>query len=508
MRVAVIAVGLLAPLALAHDGGRVPARQADDHQGKLEQIPDGDRDDLRVLQAPLDGVVCCNGEPAFDSSNTDGQTGSGTGAVAYTSGGRDVRTTKKPDPRIFLTGYGGWEPTLGLTKDGTIIYAARNSNADPEPLRSSDGGRTWRAVPPTIAGVRSHQTSLDPYLWLDSSTGRVFDSDVDPTIVCTPVSTSDDGGATWSESRACGVADHQTIFGGPPPEGAAQPAGYPNVVYYCAIAGGATGAASTTSECLKSLDGGKTWGATGDPAYPAKPGPDGFCNGALGHGVVGPDGTAYLPRGWCGPPYLAISHDEGATWTRVQVSDREQNPNAHEAGIAADRDGNLYYVWVAQDGHPYLVISRDGGNTWAAARDLLPPGVARVGSFAAHVDVGDPGRIATVFMGTRDAQPSDESRWNAYIIISADALADDPLFYAGQVNADSNVLHQGSSCCGNVGDFLDVVVGPDGEAYAALVDTCPGKENACTDFTVTTPRGEAILGRLVGGPSLREADAD
>jgi photosystem II stability/assembly factor-like uncharacterized protein len=223
----------------------------------------------------------------------------------------------------------------------------------------------------------------------------------------------------------------------------------------------------------------------------------------VGHGVVGPDWTVYLPRGWCGPPYLAISHDEGATWTRVQVSDKQQDPNAHEAGVAVDREGNLYYVWVAADTRAYLVTSRDGGATWSEPLDLTPPGVAHMGDFAAHVDVGAPGRIAMVFMGTRDAEPSDASLWNAYVITSVNALDADPGFIAGQMNDDANVLQRGSSCCGNVGDFLDVVVGPDGAPYAALVDTCPGKENECEDFTVNTPRGEAILGRLVGGRSLR-----
>ena len=50
-------------------------------------------------------VVCCNGQPAYDSVNTDGQADSGTGAVAYKPGGPG-RHVAAPDALLWRTSYG------------------------------------------------------------------------------------------------------------------------------------------------------------------------------------------------------------------------------------------------------------------------------------------------------------------------------------------------------------------------------------------------------------------
>src|SRR3954451_3401920 len=64
------------------------------------------------------------GPPLYPAKNTDGQAGSGPVAVAYHDRRRTITdaavTAQAPDPRLFNTGYGGWEPTIGITKDGTI----------------------------------------------------------------------------------------------------------------------------------------------------------------------------------------------------------------------------------------------------------------------------------------------------------------------------------------------------------------------------------------------------
>jgi hypothetical protein len=492
---------IAATLALVAVAGRDPA----------------DAPGARLLQAPTDDFVCCGGQPAYDSTNTDGQAGSGGRAVAYRPGGR-ATGARGPDARLFRTGYGGWEPTLGLDKKGTIFYAARNSNVDPQPLRSTDGGVTWKAVAPKTGSVNTHTSSLDPYLWVDRATGRVFDTDIDPTVTCTPVSRTDDAGESWTTSAACGAFDHQSLFGGPPPAGGEKPTGYPNVVYFCAISGGALADSSTFSSCTKSLDGGGVFTLTGEPAYPPRTSPPGsawpYCDGGHGHGVVDSKGNVYLPRGWCREPYLAISRDEGDSWTRVRVPGRllpvsdEEVSGVHEAGVAVDGAGNVYYSWVGDNHHPYLAISRDRGRTWGKPMNLRPPGVTRVSAMTASIDVGAPGRVAIVYMGTRDPArtPEEETTWDGYMVTSVTALNSNPTFYAASVNdPETNTLWKGSCGdvrCGNTGDFMDVVVGPEGTPWAAFVDSCPNGDE-CTGFSAATPRGEAILGRLVGGPSLR-----
>jgi hypothetical protein len=471
-----------------------------------------EREKAALLQAPPgDGVRYT--EPPYDSKNTDGQAGSGGRAVAFRTGaGVDespAAVAEAPEARLWRTGYGSWEPTLGVNRRGTLFFSARNTNADPGVAISDDGGRTWRrSVPP------NHQASLDPYIWLDEKTGSLFASDIDPPITCTPISRSDDDGKTWRYARACGVTDHQNHFGGPPPPGGEQPTGYPNVLYYCAISGGTLADSSTITGCLKSLDGGSVWTVTGDPAYPVKQREDGtFCDGPSAHGIVDRNGTVFVPRGWCGPPTIAISRDEGATWTRREISDKRTPPFSHETSIAADAAGNLYYLFVADDYRAYLSISRDGGNTWSEERDVTPPGVARVSAFAAHLDAGDAGRLAAVFMGTADAEVEDDSVWTAYMMSTREALAADPLFYVAPVtDPATNALWKGACDdlrCGNIGDFLDVEIGPDGSAWSALVDSCPGADDACiVDLTLDTPRGEGVVGQLSGGAPLVGTEAE
>lgn len=468
---------------------------------------------LRKLQAPGGPVgLCCDGKPAYpDSKNTaDGQAGSGEGATSYRSGGRESRPVPGADTKLFGTGYGGWEPSMGVAKDGTIYFAARNSNADANLLRSRDGGVTWKYV-----GPATHKVSLDPFMWLDYETGTVFDSDID-TVTCVPLSRSDDQGATWVTSRACGVTDHQSITGGPVPRGGEPTTGgYPNVVYYCAITGGALAGTSTETGCLRSNDGGRVWKVTGDPAFPPRRDPRSpdsarFCDGGAGHAAVGRDGTLFVPRGWCGEPYVAISRDEGTTWKRVRIPGPDFMPSAHEAGVGADADGNAYFTWVGEDRRAYLAVSRDNGETWAKPRDVTPPGVTAVSDVTAELAVGKPGAIAMIYLGTEapvDAPAADRG-WNAYVVQTDEALTADPRFIAAAQNDPvSNPLWIGTCGalrCGNIGDFLDVVIGPDGTAWSALVDSCVGPDNVCTGFDVHLPRGEAVVGHVVGTPSLGE----
>ena len=499
----------LAVLVAGSTAGIVATLPGDGDITPLEQHRlDEAREERLMLQAPPDGGGRYSGPP-YDSKNTDGQAGSGGRAVAHRSGGRVVDTPEvvaaAPEARLWRTGYGSWEPTFGVNRRGTLFFSARNTNADPGVAISEDGGRTWRrSVPP------QHNASLDPYIWVDETTGSLFASDIDPPITCTPISRSDDEGKTWRYARACGVTDHQNHFGGPPPAGGEKPTGYPNVRYFCAISGGTLSDMSTFTGCLKSLDGGEVWTVTGDPAYPPHEGGDtggSLCNGASGHGIVDHRGNVYVPRGWCGPPTIAISRDEGATWTRRQVSDKLMPASSHESSIAADTAGNLYYTFVGEDRRAYLAISRDGGNTWEHERDITPPGVGYVSAFSIPIDAGAPGRIAYVLMGTADAEPGDESVWAAYMGESHDALAADPLFYAPPANDPAtNALWKGACDdlrCGNIGDFLDIEIGPDGSAWTALVDSCPAQDDACiVDLTITTPRGEGVVGQLVGGEPL------
>ena len=381
---------------------------------------------------------------------------------------------------------------MGITSDGTIFYGAdRGDSAVLTVRRSTDKGRTWIDVTP----LQQPSAFGDPYLYVDRETDRVFAAQL-KTDLCAHLAFSDDNGESWTANpEVCGLADHETVFAGP--SVATPTTVYPNLVYYCAASPG-IGPGQLQTGCLRSIDGGLSFSATGEPAFPPSEG----CTGEVGHGVVDSDGVIYLPKGWCGQPHLAISRDEGRTWQRVAVADNGMAAGdvneSHEAGVAVDRSGNIYYVWIAYNDRPYLAISRDGGTTWSRPKMIAPPGV-RWASLPA-LDVGSPGRIAMAYMG---ANPKNGDIWNGYVTITANALAASPLFYSVSVNRSSDPLVRGgcgTQRCQGAGDFFDVVIGPEGTAWAAFVDACVG---SCRDSAVGNNAADGIVGRLMGGPRLR-----
>lgn len=488
---------VLGALPTASDHGD---QQGDRHRALLQS-----GHDPRALTASF-----IRGEDGFPTrKNGKGQKGSGGRAVAHYAGG--VRAESKaargaPDARIYRLGINGWEPTIGIDKERRIFYQARNADLRPQVMRSTNQGHTWEIVSPTIAGVPAQLMSLDPILYLDKDTGRVFTNNIPPDITCQYVSFTEDAGESWTTTSVCGHFDHQNIFTGPPVTSSTL--GYPNIVYYCAINLVMLSGASTSTTCGKSLDGGLTWIHTGEPAYvtpiPPEDSSEPICDGAVGHGFVDRKGTVYLPRVWCERgPYLAISKDEGFSWERVQVA--KNGGRGHEAGIVVDSQGNLYFTWIAEDGLPYLAISRNGGKKWSKPMMIGPPGLKR--SSLPAIDIGGDGKIAIVYMGSET--PSKESEkwtWNGYMTMTTNALAKKPLFYSAPVNTPKDPFTRGecgSVRCATLGDFFDVTIDRDGTPWAAFVDGCRKPNDCITTFEAIGVRGEAVVGRLVGGPSLK-----
>jgi hypothetical protein len=238
----------------------------------------------------------------------------------------------------------------------------------------------------------------------------------------------------------------------------------------------------------------------------------------------------YLPRGFCDQPFLAISHDEGDTWTRVQVSDKGMQTGTsaglgieeHEARVAIDPARNVYYLWVARDRLPYLAISRDGGRHFAKAMMVAPPGVNE--AWGPAIEAGATGRIAFSFLATTNSpgppfcatttltgcnnadgspgRPDSDwanTTWNGYIGISVDALDDHPTFYAASVNDPSDPYTRGT--CGSIQcepthEFHGVAIAPDGTAWASFADGCTANPADGCDGNV------GIAGQLVGGAPL------
>ena len=455
---------------------------------------------------------------------------SGGRGIAHRDG-KQVSAGSIPTMKTFSVGGHALEPTLGLDNDGKIFYAAAGFSdvglAGTSILRSDNGGENWKVMSPRLAGQDLHPVSLDPYVYVDDlgkGKERIFT--IDLTVACSYMSFSDDDGATWTTNPlACGrpVNDHQTLFAGPP---ATSPtAVYPHVLYYCwnDVA---------SSACSKSIDGGISWRSTGAPAYegyepgsqdPGFFGQSGFCGGLHGHGAVGPDGTVYLPREFCGKPMLAISKDEGLTWTRVKVSDvrsiSQPKEGAGHPSVAIDEKNNIYYTWIAAGNRlPYLSVSKNGGKSWSKPVMIGVPGLTE--SNLPQIDARGPGKIAIVYYGSTnsqfqkctdkcDAADYKKTTWNGYITISANALADNPTFYSGIVNDPADPLVRaecGPGRCQQVFDFIDVEIGPDGIPYGAFVDSCmPSKTpgEGCSETTPSEGDYEGLMSKLIGGPTLR-----
>lgn len=400
------------------------------------------------------------------------------------------------------------EPTLGVAKDGTAFFAASKLVVDTpyvwgvaqtDVLRSKDGGTTWQSVQVKVpaADVSVPPGNADPFVWVDPTTDRVFN--IDLYAGCSWLNFSDSKGDSWlANPAACGnpVNDHQTIGAGKP-RGGLVTAGYPNVVYYCFNR-------VVDTNCGRSLDGGVVWTPTPTPAFQGYDSANGgLCGGLTGHLETDPDGRVFIPKGHCGKPWIAISEDSGTTWSRVKVSDMAVS-DAH-LSVASDTAGNLYYVWWdAAKRLPYLSISTDHGRTWGPPMMIAPPGVTET-NFPV-ISAGAPGRIAVNFPSSTDGDRSGSTRpWNQHVVVSANALSDDPIFLSAIANPPADPIHRGNcdGRCAGLWDFQDIVISAQGEAWAAASDDCVGDcvtKGAATALHV----GEGIAIRQVGGPKLRD----
>jgi len=408
------------------------------------------------------------------------------------------------------------EPTIGIDADGVAFMAAGafdalanlgvpRSLARTEIKRSKDGGKTWSTVQFTLPAdlTTVPPTTLDPYVYLDEVTGRVFTPDL--YLACNYLQFSDDKGESWTQSPvACGqpgLNDHQTVVTGPPPEGMQTLGSYPNFVYYCfnRIA---------DASCGRSLDGGLTWLPAGQPAFIEPVKGSRICGSLHGHIITDNQGRLYLPKGHCGFPWLAISEDGAQTWRRVQVSDKFTSAGTH-LSVDVDEAGTIYYLWwTAEERVPLLSHSTDGGDTWSAPALVAPPGVFEV-NFPT-IDAGKAGQVAISFPGTQvdrnDPDADVTSRpWNYYVMTSLNADTNSPLFVSTTAQPVSDPIHRGNcgpGRCAGMFDFLDVEYAPAGEIWATATDTCTAEAGCNTKDGTKAPSALGIAVRQLSGPGL------
>src|SRR6266542_934550 len=352
-------------------------------------------------------------------------------------------------------------------------------------------------------------TSFDPILFTDSRTGRTVVSQLITTAGvtglpgegCSLSSFSDDDGETWIPSKGCGTPggyDHQSVGGGPfhaPLTRDPTLPVYPDAVYYCSQSG-------VTAFCARSDDGGLTYGP-GVPIYTSE------CGGLHGHVKVSPaDGTVYVPNKSCfgdntANQGVAVSEDNGLTWSIRRVPFSIPGANDPSVGIAAD--GTVYFGYQNGDGRAKVAISRDRGLNWTDVGDVGTPfGIQNI-AFPV-VTAGDSGRAAFSFLGTPAAgnfqSAGFDGVWHLYSShtydggltwTTADATPNDP------VQRGCIWMQGGSNPCRNLLDFMDSTVDKVGRVLVGYADGCVG---TCVQGASITRASVASIARQTSGRRL------
>ena len=394
---------------------------------------------------------------------------------------------------LRTTGFEGGEPTLTVLKDGSIFAQAME-----HVVRSKDNGKTWKSVhvPPT------GDTTLDPYIHGDARTGRILSTQL--LGACQEQSISDDKGKTWTDvATQCPAGDHQKIGSGPWADPTAKP--YPRNVYTCLNDVGDTA-------CAISLDGGFTFA----PPVPVFLGTDpdapngiggvpGFCGGLEGDPVSGPDGTIYLPREYCGRPFVGVSKDDGVTWSTHYVAPGSQTRpigfGANNPSVAVDRTGTIYYAWTGADWRHRVAFSKDKGETWSK-----PVTVSSKGGSTTFPTIigGRKGSVATAWVGTpTTSKGPDEAprktRWYLYVShsVNADSKgADWSTRRASKKEIQIGCIGRHGAACsnGNLLDFIDSAWTPEGRLAVVYADGCvkecdEAKESTSSMVRIALQRG-------------------
>jgi hypothetical protein len=347
------------------------------------------------------------------------------------------------------SGYETSETTLAVANSGTLFFSPAGS--ENSLAVSPDRGASWSLTSPSVAQRTTLWNTVDPEVVVDRATGRIFwahttytdelrwplpDQSAAAWLVPTAVAnahgfqvySTPDEGRTWSTADYKGeaTADWEKLFLGPPPPRGPRPVGYPNVVYVCANA--PQEVIGPGRVCYKSLDGAATFTSIGYE-FPSASAPSGCPPLAANTGVVGKDGTVYIPQSCLGGTYLAVSRDEGASyeWRLVPGAPAASGLGA-VVQLARDSAGDLYLLWSQADALR-LVVSRDGARSWGAPLTISAPGLHHV--TLPGLAAGGRGAVGVVYYASQDAAAE---ALTGYISETANALARRPLFFAGAIN--------------------------------------------------------------------------
>jgi hypothetical protein len=416
------------------------------------------------------------------------------------------------------------EPSLALAPKGTV-YVSAPTGAQQSLWRSTDG-KTFQWVP--IHGTTSDPLSSYPLGGGDSDVAVATDS----TLYFADqqggsgetVSTSHDGGATWTtQPLAAGPA---AIPGSPVPTPVPLP-GVPTGAVYSAdrqwlVTDGDMTAwmafnSAQGATVVKSVDGGKTWPLR---AYMME---DACFRGNLARA---PDGTLYYAGCNEHGPGVGVSTDGGLTFTWHQVAERSGKTNtsflfaAHIFDVVTtDAKGNAYVVWSDEAATPnasaappgvadpalnvWMSSTTDKGATWSLPKKVNQGPGDYVLPWATG---GAAGHLAVAFYGTKFAGNPERAmgEWYPLVAETDDATADQPTWHEAAMSPDlvqyGPICMRGSACGGqrNLLDFFQIQSDQQGLLHAAFVDGRAGISARLSDILYAQQSG----GMTLGGPSV------
>jgi hypothetical protein len=453
--------------------------------------------------------------------------------VASATGSKDTQVastlTARLTPCLIETDLGTSEPALLIGKDGALVYSPVHlPDGGIGVMRSKDNGGSWDVTVPLRADGTSH-SRVQPSTYLEPETGRLLFSSSRASFspikiqLGLDMSISDDGGDTWRASTVTNYKglDWVKYAAGQPKTSTLN--GFPKVLYLSGptpISTSAVVVAPKTQQVLKSLDGGDTWVEAGGFDITLGGSNCPFSDYILfGSSTTLPDGTLVIGGRHCTKVGVAISKDEGKTWTVKDIPNTKliagtttigipANPNfVLGQPITSDADGNLYALYADDKNLLRLTVSRDQGTTWSTPVVVSAPKIKQV--HLTSLAVKTPGQIAIAYYGSEDTG-SVVVNHNVYVAESNDVFKAQPVFKSQLVNRtdtplfpkgfDSNYI--GMFLGGDLAELTQIQYAPNGDLFVSFVqDMCPGglttTSNCKWDFQAhNKSRYRALVGHL------------
>lgn len=208
-----------------------------------------------------------------------------------------------------------------------------------------------------------------------------------------------------------------------------------------------------------------------------------------------------------GEATVRLSTDRGAAVEDVHSLDLTHGPGFLVPGAAIDPGGSLYgayvderveasqtqaWTWAGEEpGRLRYTVSTDGGQTFSD-HDVTPF-EARFSTLDASA--GRSGTLALTFYATQDLAPDEETEWYPYLMVSANATAEDPSWTTVRLLDEPSGTGPTPPF-----DFFQNAIGPDNAVHVVLQRNIP--HDPVRDGVVSGIPADVLYVRQTSGPNL------